>query len=69
MFIPVFKVHRHTHCDFLSTQAHIQLATMKQNSCPIVGEVAKSSGVSFDDLNRAIKPFGSSIVDSLLTVY
>ena len=41
---------------------------MKQNSCSTVGEVAKSSGVGFDELNRAIESFGAGVDDSVPTV-
>ena len=41
---------------------------MKQNSCPIVGEVAKPSSISFDKLNGTIKPFSAGVADSVPTV-
>src|SRR3989338_5250351 len=41
---------------------------MKQNSRPIIGEVAKSSGVGLDKLDRAVESFSASVVDSMLTV-
>ena len=41
---------------------------MKQNSCPIIGEVAKPSGVGLDELNSAIESFGAGIADSVPTV-
>ena len=41
---------------------------MKQNSRPIVDEVAKSSGVSFDELDCAIESFGAGVVDSVFAV-
>ena len=41
---------------------------MKENSCPIIGEVAKPSGVGLDELNSAIESFGAGIADSVLTV-
>lgn len=41
---------------------------MKQNSRPIVDEVAKSSGVSFDELDCAIESFSAGVVDSVFTV-
>jgi len=41
---------------------------MKQNSRAIVGEVAKPSGVSFDELDCAIESFSASVVDSVFTV-
>lgn len=41
---------------------------MKQNSCSIVGEVAKPSGVGLDELDCAIESFGTSIVNLLILV-
>ena len=41
---------------------------MKQNSCTIVSEVAKSSGVGLDELDRAIESFSAGITDSVLAV-
>src|SRR5450755_2513343 len=41
---------------------------MKQNSCSIVGEVAKSSGIGFNELNSAIESFGAGVADSVLTI-
>ena len=41
---------------------------MKQNSCSIVGEVAKPAGVGLDELDRAIEPFGAGIADAVFTV-
>lgn len=41
---------------------------MKQNSRPIVDEVAKSSGVSFDELDCAIESFSAGVVDSVFPV-
>ena len=41
---------------------------MKQNSCSIVGEVAKSSGVGFYELNSAIESFGAGVADSVPTI-
>src|SRR3990172_4167191 len=41
---------------------------MKQNSRPIIGEVAKSSGVGLDKLDRAVESFSASVVDSVLAV-
>src|SRR3990167_6815328 len=41
---------------------------MKQNSCPIIGEVAKPSGVGLDKLDRAVESFSASVVDSVLAV-
>jgi len=41
---------------------------MKQNSRSIVGEVAKPSGVGFDELNRAIESFGAGVADSVPAV-
>ena len=39
---------------------------MKQNSCPIVGEVAKPTGVGLDESDGAIEAFGASIADVML---
>ena len=41
---------------------------MKQNSCAIVGEVTKPTGVRLDDLDRAVESFGTGIADSMLAV-
>ncbi len=41
---------------------------MKQNSRPIVDEVAKSSGVNFDELDCAIESFSAGVVDSVFAV-
>jgi hypothetical protein len=41
---------------------------MKQNSRSIVNEVAKSSGVSFDELDCAIESFSTGVIDSVFTV-
>jgi hypothetical protein len=41
---------------------------MKQNSRSIVDEVAKSSGVSFDELDCAIESFSAGVVDSVFAV-
>ena len=41
---------------------------MKQNSCSIVSEVAKPSGVGLDELDRAIESFGTSIADSVAAI-
>ena len=41
---------------------------MKQKSRSIVGEVAKSSGVGFDELNGAIESFGAGVAYSVPTI-
>ena len=41
---------------------------MKQNSCPIISEVAKPSGVSLDELDSAIESFGAGIAYSVSTI-
>src|SRR4030067_513360 len=41
---------------------------MKKNSRPIIGEVAKPSGVGLDKLDRAVESFSASVVDSVLAV-
>ena len=41
---------------------------MKQNSCSIVDEVAKSPCIGFDELDCAIESFGTGVVDSVPTV-
>ena len=41
---------------------------MKQNSCPIVSEVAKPSGVGLDELDGAIESFSAGIADSVAAV-
>ena len=41
---------------------------MKQNSRSIIGEVAKSPRIGFDELDCAIESFSTGIVDSVLTV-
>lgn len=35
---------------FHSNQPQVQLSTVKQNSCPVVDEVAKSTGIGLDEL-------------------
>ena len=39
---------------------------MKQNSCPIVGEVSKSTGIGLDELNGAVEAFCTGVADSVL---
>ncbi len=41
---------------------------MKQNPCPIVGEVAKPTGVGLDELDGAIEPFCTGIADFVAAV-
>ncbi len=40
---------------------------MKQNPCPVIGEVAKPTGIGLDDLDSTIETFRTSIADSVLT--
>jgi hypothetical protein len=40
---------------------------MKQNSCPVVGEVSKTTGVGFDELDGAVETFSTRIADFVLT--
>ncbi len=40
---------------------------MKQNPCPVVGEVAKPTGVGLDELDGAIEAFSTGIADFVLT--
>ena len=39
---------------------------MKQNPCPVVGEVAKPACVGLDELDGAIETFSTGIADSVL---
>ena len=39
---------------------------MKQNPCPVVGEVAKPAGVGLDELDSAVESFSTGIADSVL---
>ena len=39
---------------------------MKQNPCPVVGEVAKPTGIGFDELYGAVESFGAGVADSVL---
>ena len=50
---------------FSSRQSQIQLSAMKQNSCPVVDEVAKPSGVGLDELDGAIETLSTGIADSV----
>jgi len=40
---------------------------MKQNSCPVVGEVAKPTCIGLDELDCAIETFSAGIADFVLT--
>ena len=57
---------RQFHCDFFLRHPQIQLAAMKQNPCPVVGEVAKPTGVGLDELDGAVESFSTGIADSVL---
>ena len=39
---------------------------MKQNSCPVVGEVTQSTCVGLDELDGAIEAFGAGVADVVL---
>ena len=39
---------------------------MKQNPCPVVGEVAKPTGIGLDELNGTVEPFRTGVTDSVL---
>ena len=41
---------------------------MKQNSCPIVSEVSKSTGIGLDELDGTIEAFSAGVADSVLAV-
>ena len=41
---------------------------MKQNPCPVVGEVAKPARIGFDELNSTIEAFCTGVADSMLAV-
>ena len=45
----------------------IQLTAMKQNPCPVVGEVAKPTGIGLDELDDAVETFRAGIADFVLT--
>ncbi len=38
---------------------------MKQNPCPVVGEVTKPTSVGLDELDSAVEPFSAGIADSV----
>jgi hypothetical protein len=40
---------------------------MKQNPCPVVGEVAKPTGIGLDELDGAVETFRAGIADFVLT--
>ena len=39
---------------------------MKQNSCPVVCEVAKPTGIGLDELDGAVETFCAGVTDSVL---
>jgi hypothetical protein len=39
---------------------------MKQNPCPIVGEVTKPTGIGFDELDGTVEAFCTGVADSVL---
>src|SRR5450830_713351 len=41
---------------------------MKQNPCPVVGEVAEPARVGFDKLDGTVKAFCAGVADSMLAV-
>lgn len=41
---------------------------MKQYSCPVVGEIAKPTGIGLDELDGAVESFGAGIADSVAAV-
>ena len=53
--------------NFSSRRRQIQFSAMKQNSCFVVDEVAKPTGVGLDELDGAIETFSTGITDSVLT--
>ena len=52
---------------FSSRQRQVQLPAMKQNSCAVVGEVTKPTGVGLDELDGAIETFSTGVADFVLT--
>ncbi len=46
-----------------SPAPHLQLAAMKQNSRPVVGEAPESPGVGLDELDGAVETFGAGVGD------
>ena len=51
---------------FPSRPTQIQLTAMKQNSCPVVGEAAKPTGVGLDELDGAVEALGAGVADVVL---
>ena len=51
---------------FSSRHLQIQLSAMKQNSCPVVGEAAKPTGVGLDELDGAVEALGAGVADVVL---
>src|SRR5665647_251203 len=41
---------------------------MKQNPCPVVGEVAKPARIGFDELDGTIEAFCTGVADSMLAI-
>jgi hypothetical protein len=39
---------------------------MKQNPCPVVGEVAKPTRIGLDELDGAVEALGTGVADSVL---
>ena len=39
---------------------------MKQNPCPVVGEVTKATGIGLDELDSTVESFGAGVADSVL---
>lgn len=46
--------------------SQVQLSTMKQNSCRVMGEVTKSTGIGLDELVDAVEVFCTGVADSVL---
>ena len=39
---------------------------MKQNSCPVIGEVTKPAGIGLDELDGTVEAFRASVGDPVL---
>ena len=39
---------------------------MKQNPCPVIGDVAKPTGIGFDELDGAVEAFSAGVADPVL---
>ena len=37
---------------------------MKQNPCPVVGEVTKATGIGLDELDSTVESFGAGVADA-----